>query len=298
MGYGSYNSSMRSTRAHSEGYKTKSVNELFPQNAEKKMHKLMDPEGVTFRECRDSETHPHAIPIQLWLDVTGSMGHIPHEMIKDGLPTLMSSLTQNGVPDAALMFGAVGDHESDRCPLQVAQFESGDAELDMWLTRTYLEGNGGGNAGESYHLAWYFGANHIRTDAWEKRKQKGFIFTIGDEPCLRNLPVSALKGIMGNSAVGQGNYTREELLAKAQETNHVYHIHLNHGSRFCDDSWKQLLGKNLIEISDYHDVSRVISDIITMVVSNLTYKKEQKPEKEEPLGPSGSKTDPSTPDML
>lgn len=262
MGGTFYSSTLRASRSSTEGYKTKSVNEIFTQNTKREMHPLMNPKGVLFRECRDSAAHPNATPIQFHLDVTGSMGHIPHQMIKDGLPQLMSSLIQNGVPDAALLFGAIGDHISDRCPLQIGQFESGDAELDMWLTRTYLEGNGGSNAGESYLLAWYFAANHVRTDAFEKRGQKGFVFTIGDEPCLRTLPMSAVKGIMGETAVGQDTYTMEELLEAAQQQNHVFHINLNHGRRICDPMWRDLLGQNLIEIEDHTLVSRIISDVV------------------------------------
>ncbi len=262
MGNSSYSIGDRQTRATTMNYASASRDSLFKQNVERKIHESMNPKGILFRECMDSEAHPHAIPIQLYLDVTGSMGHIPHEMIKNGLPTLMGSLIQNGVNDAALMFGAIGDHECDSYPLQVAQFESGDAELDMWLTRSYLEGGGGGNAGESYLLAWYFAANHVKTDAFDKRKQKGFVFTIGDEPCLKNLPVSAVKGIMVDTAVGQANYTREDLLAAAQKENHVYHIHINHGSRGFDPAWKEMLGDNLIQISDHTTISKVISDII------------------------------------
>lgn len=266
MGHSKYSVGDRVSRAASfdggKGYATADFNKIFTQNVERQVHKDMNPSGVVFRECRDSESHPNAIPIQLYLDVTGSMGHIPHEMIKDGLPTLMGALTQNGVPDAALMFGAIGDHECDSVPLQVGQFESGDAELDMWLTRSYLEGGGGGNAGESYLLAWYFAANHVKTDSFIKRNKKGFLFTIGDEPCLKHLPHNAVKGIMGDSAVGQESYTVQELLAAAQESNHVYHIHLTHGGRLRDDAWKQMLGKNLIEITDHKTVAKVISEII------------------------------------
>lgn len=262
MGYSSYSTNDRTVRAASLNYFSAAPDQIFTQNVEKKMHDEMNPKNINLRECCDSELHPNTIPIQLYLDVTGSMGHIPHQMIKDGLPTLMGTLIQNGVKDASLMFGAIGDHECDRCPLQVAQFESGDAELDMWLTRTYLEGRGGGNEGESYLLAWYFAAKHVKTDSFDKRKVKGFVFTIGDEPCLRNLPISAIKTIMGSNAVGEGNYTVEQLLEMAQEKNHVYHIHLNHGGRSVDSMWKEMLGKNLIEISDYRVVSKVISDII------------------------------------
>jgi hypothetical protein len=262
MGYTLYSVQDRDVRAFNCSYKTKSVNELFTQNVEKKIHESMNPLGITIRESCDSDTHPNTIPIQLYLDVTGSMGHIPHHMIKEGLPKLMGSLIQNGVKDASLMFGAIGDHVCDNYPLQIAQFESGDAELDMWLTRTYLEGGGGGNEGESYLLAWYFAANHIRTDAFSKRNKKGFIFTIGDEPCLKDLPSSAIKSIMGDNILEKSNYTIHELLELAQIQNNVYHININHGRRNCDPSWHELLGKNLIEITDYNTLSTVISDII------------------------------------
>lgn len=259
MGNSSYSSSSRSTRYMSMGYDNMSREEVFSQSKERKAHKEMKPNGVSVRECRDSEAHPNATPIQLYLDVTGSMGHIPHQMMKDGLPTLMGTLIQSGVPDAALLFGAVGDHECDRDPLQVGQFESGDEELDMWLTRTYLEGGGGGNEGESYLLGWYFAANHTATDAWDKRKQKGFVFTVGDEPVLKSVPISAIKEIMGDTAVGQANWSAIELLSLAQEKNHVFHIFIEHGHRRLDDAWKQLLGSNLIVISDHNDVPKVIA---------------------------------------
>ncbi len=264
MGNHSYSVSDRTVRAESLNYHTKAVHQIFTQSVEHKAHPEMDSRKIVFRESRDSVAHPNAIPVQLFLDVTGSMGHIPHMMIKDGLPTLMSTLIQNGVPDVALMFGAVGDHEVDNYALQVGQFESGDAELDMWLTRTYLEGGGGGNAGESYMLAWYFAAKHVRTDAWDKRKEKGFVFTIGDEPCLPVLPMSAVKMIMDVNAVGQADYRSSELLAAAQERNHVYHIHIGHNDRSLKAAagWKQMLGKNLIEVADYSTIPRVISDII------------------------------------
>jgi len=268
MGYSFYSSTNRAIRSDSLGYMTKPRDEVFTQNKEHVIHKSMDPKDVSLRESRDSETHPNTVPIQLYLDVTGSMGHIPHLMIKDGLPTLIGTLIQNGVQDVALMFGAVGDHECDQAPLQIGQFESGDAELDMWLTRTWLEGNGGGNDGESYLLAWYFAGYHTRHDAFDKRNTKGFVFTIGDEPCLKDLSHSAVKEIMGKTAVGQGNYTRDELLAKAQEQNHVYHIHVTHGSRRVWPGWKQMLGQNLIEIVQHEDVSKTISDIV------LSYKNE------------------------
>jgi hypothetical protein len=281
MGFTAYSVSDRLMRSTAVGYTTKSRDDIFTQNKEHRLHESMDPKGAALRESRDSETHPNTVPVQFWLDVTGSMRDIPHQLIKEDLPKLISALIQNGVPDVALLFGAIGDHECDRCPLQVAQYESGDAELDMWLTRTYLEGGGGGNAGESYLLAWYYAAYHAVHDAYEKRGKKGYVFTVGDEPTLRNLPLKAVKEIMGDAAVGQATYTAEQLYEKASETNHVYHIHIKHGNpgseKFLIEGWKNLLGQNFIVIEDKSLLARTIADIVIAQEEKQTGVKPTKP---------------------
>ena len=261
MGGTRYDFGARESRAKKVGYASKSAGEIFTQNALRMAHESMNPNGVLFREARDSEVHPNTVPIILGLDVTGSMGHIPHELIKEGLPKLMGGIIQGGVPDPALLFLGIGDHECDRYPLQVGQFESGDEELDMWLTRTYIEGGGGGNAGESYLLAWYFAAFHTKTDAFEKRGQKGLLFTVGDEPGLKTLPASAIKEIMGQ---GQQTYTHLELLAEAQKRYDVYHISVLHSGQAIDADvdWKELLGQNCLSIHDHKEIPNVIKKII------------------------------------
>lgn len=261
MGGTRYDFGARESRAKKVGYASKSAAEIFTQNALHMAHESMNPKGVIFREARDSDVHPNTVPIILGLDVTGSMGHIPHELIKDGLPKLMGGIIQGGVPDPALLFLGIGDHECDRYPLQVGQFESGDEELDMWLTRTYIEGGGGGNAGESYLLAWYFAAFHTKTDAFEKRGQKGLLFTVGDEPGLKTLPASAIKEIMGQ---GQQTYTHLELLAEAQKRYDVYHISVLHSAQAinADVEWKELLGQNCLSIEDHREIPNVIKKII------------------------------------
>ena len=263
MGFSSYSVDNRNLRASNLGYSTKTVNEIFTQNVEKKIHESMSPLGITFREARDSVSHPNSLPIILALDITGSMGKIPHHLVKEGLPHIMGEIIQRGIPDPSLLFLAVGDTQCDHYPLQVGQFESGDEELDTWLTRTYLEGGGGGNEGESYLLAWYFAANHTQTDAWDKRKKKGFLFTTGDEPCLSSLPKNAVQSLMGNNP--QSGYTDKELLEAAQKQWNVYHLHIMQGSAGARSLpyWKELLGDNCIEVKDYSEVSKIISNIVT-----------------------------------
>ena len=261
MGGTRYDLGARDDRAKKAGYGFKSASEIFTQNSLRMAHESMNPNGITFREARDSEVHPNTVPIILGLDVTGSMGHIPHELVKEGLPKLMGGIIQGGVADPALLFLGIGDHECDRYPLQVGQFESGDEELDMWLTRTYIEGGGGGNGGESYLLAWYFAAFHTKTDAFEKRGQKGLLFTVGDEPNLGTLPASAIKEIMG---AGQQTYTHLEVLAAAQKRYEVYHISVLHSDQAvrANVAWKELLGENCLSIEDHREIPNVIKKII------------------------------------
>lgn len=265
MGNTFYSCDTRALRAAAQCYDTAPVHKTFIQTNLGRVHESMDSSKVIFREARDSENHPRSLPIILALDVTGSMGMIPRQLIASGLPTLMGKITQTGCPDAALCFLAIGDHECDRYPVQVAQFESGDAELDMWLTRTYLEGGGGGNRGESYPLAWEFAANRVESDAWDKRKEKGFLFTIGDEPFLKNFPARAFSEIYGSNRLNplhQDTLTAEELYEAACEKFHVFHISLEHSYRKTDPMWKELLGDRCIILDDYNDVPMTIANMI------------------------------------
>lgn len=266
MGWTSYCSDTRALRASAASYDavytSAGFDKVFTQQKERRVHDEMKSQGVAFRECRDSEAHPEALPIVLALDVTGSMGNIPRQLVAEGLPTLMSTLIQRGIPDAALCFLAIGDHECDRYPVQIAQFESGDAELDMWLTRTYIEGGGGGNAGESYPLAWEFAANRVRSDAWEKRKQKGFLITIGDEPFLKSFPASAMRQIYGDASSAQDTLTAQELFDAASKVFNVIHISVDHGYRTPDPAWTQLLGQNHIITKDHNEIPSIIANAI------------------------------------
>lgn len=265
MGNTSYNSSDRSLRAEKASFKSAFTDEskVFAQQVERKAHKDMDSKGIILRESRDSEAHPNSVPIILAMDVTGSMGDLPKFLVTEGLPKIMEKLLQRGV-DPALLFMAVGDHECDKFPIQIGQFESGDAELDMWLTRTYIEKGGGGNAGESYLLPWYFASYCTKTDAWDKRAKRGYIFTIGDEPTLKNLPGSAVTTMFGSNVGQKTNYTWEELLASASERYNVFHINIEHNSLAATNKihWTSILGQNALTASSVDQVADIIADTI------------------------------------
>lgn len=261
MGFGSYSISSAVTRSATNSYATKSVREVFTQ---RHTTSQMSPLGLTFRESRDSDEHPNSVPIILGLDVTGSMGSVPHYLIANSLPKIMGKIMQAGEKDPQVMFVAVGDHECDNSPLQVAQFESSDELLDKWLKQVYLESGGGGNGGESYLLAWYLAANHTKTDSFEKRGRKGLLFTIGDEPTLTTLPTQTIKSLVGN-----GDFKTKsaaELLEDASKMYEVYHIHVNFTGSGRDtrtqNGWKELMGNNVLFANDQDHIANLIADTV------------------------------------
>jgi len=267
MGSGGYSISNRvdnitAKYGKADYYATSSTREIFK---ERTVNNAMNPHGVEIRESRDSAEHPESLAIIIALDVTGSMGSIPHFLIKDGLPEIMDGIIKKNIKDPQVLFLGIGDHECDSAPLQVGQFESSDELLDHWLEKVYLEGGGGGNDGESYLLAWYFAGRHTAIDCFEKRGKKGFLFTIGDEPCLNEIPKKDIKQIMGKGQFD--NLSATELLDKAREKYEVYHIHMRQGSngrrQEVIDGWTQLVGKDHLIIAERKEE---VSDIIKSVV--------------------------------
>lgn len=257
MGFSSYSSVSRGT--YEEDIKHKQSEEIFS----KRMDDAMSPMDIGIRESRDSEAHLKSLAIIIALDVTGSMGRIPEKIVKKDLTTLMTDIIQAGTKDVQIMFLAIGDHTCDNHPLQIGQFESGDQELAKWLESTYLEGGGGGQWYESYMLAWLIGGKHTSIDCLEKRGQKGFIFTIGDEANHNKLTGDDLKKITGEASQG---FTDKELLKLAKEKYNVYHIHTN-DTGYKDNKtimgyWKDILGQNFIVVDDYHQIVKTIASTV------------------------------------
>lgn len=79
----------------------------------------------------------------------------------------------------------------------------------------FLEKGGGGNSFESYDLPWYFAAKRTSIDCFEKRKKKGFLFTVGDENAALGLTVSQVKEHLGDDI--QSNMSAEDLFDMASK---------------------------------------------------------------------------------
>jgi len=262
MGGGSWSDD--AFRSISSSKKYKSATEIFSSKESVDMTPkvLIDKN----RESRDSDEHPESLAVMVFLDVTGSMGMVPENIVKNNLGGLMNTIIDNGIKDPQVLFGAIGDHISDNSPLQLGQFESDTVLIDSWLTKMYLEGRGGGGNHESYLLAWLAAGRHTSIDCFEKRSVKGFLFTIGDERSHTSIDTAGLKKVMGYPQAD--DVTDEQLLAEAQRMYNVYHIHVNETS-YKDDTlvfnyWKKMIGQNFIVLEDYTTICETIATIIAM----------------------------------
>ncbi|RNL88671.1 hypothetical protein ED312_07730 [Sinomicrobium pectinilyticum] len=261
MGGGKFSYEAYSRLRVSKGYDNKSREQIFTA---RQIDPEMDPATIQVRESRDSEEHPESLSIIVALDVTGSMGFVPEIIVKETLPDLIGSLIQAGIQHPQVLFLGIGDYVYDSAPLQVGQFESSAELLDRWLTRVYLEGGGGGNNHESYNLAHLFAARHTSIDCWEKRKQKGFLFTIGDEPVAQEIPADIIKRL--TPADEAGTVTTKAIIEEAQEKYHVFHLHLEHNEISRQDyrkgNWAALLGQQFVEVEDFRNVAKKIAEIV------------------------------------
>ncbi len=266
MGYTSYSRDAYDNLKTS--YVGKSTDDIFTSNKTRKISEDMSPLNLKVRESRDSDAHPQSLAIAIFLDETGSMGTIPEILVRKKLGPMMDILTQHGVKDAHVLFGGIGDHIYDRYPLQVGQFEAGADELTKWLTSLYLEHNGGGNSEESYLLAWLIAARHTSIDCFEKRGQKGFLFTIGDEANINSVPRDKMVSLLGYDP--ETEFTDKQLLVETQRMYHVFHIHVQQGSYKDDPAvlgyWRKMLKQNLIILDAYNDIAEVMAATVAAML--------------------------------
>jgi hypothetical protein len=261
--YASYSSSIRGTSTDKIFASTASASAFHAKAGAKDS---LNPLGVKIRESRDSVGNPLSTACIVALDVTGSMGMLSDHMVREGLGICFDEiLKRKPITDPHLMFMAVGDAECDEAPLQVSQFEADDKIIPQ-LTDIYIEKNGGGNSGESYHLPWYFAATHTSIDCIEKRNKKGYLFTVGDEPCLSILRAEKIKKFIGDTP--ERDFTNAELLTMVGRMYHVFHIIVaegNHARHYPDSVrslWSDILGQRALWLEDHTKLSEVIVSAI------------------------------------
>lgn len=227
------------------------------------------PNNIKIREALDNEDHPESNAIAIGVDVTGSMGYLADSIVKGQLGTLMTELiNREPVKDPQVCFMAIGDIVSDKCPLQITQFESDDRIADQ-ITELWLEGNGGGNGSESYIFPWLFALNSIKADCIEKRNKKGYIITMGDEQCPSYLYKSDLSKHLDMPPIEGDSISAQDLYRAVSEKYNVFHLIIEEGSycklkgkSFVLNSWNNIIGKRAIPVRSHKYLSEIIVSLI------------------------------------
>lgn len=244
------------TAAISSGKVTAAVNEKLDPSKPNKAGKIV-------REALDSDTHPVSNPVAVLFDVTGSMSNVPREFVSK-LGNLMQLLVKkNYLDDPQVLFGAIGDATTDRAPLQLGQFESGN-EMDEALGLIYLEGGGGGHITESYELGMYFLARHAKLDSLDKRGKKGYLFLSGDEIPYTKVSKDQVKRVIGDDL--EADIPLTTILEELREKFEVFWIFPKGTNHWDDDSvinpLEKLFGQNLLRLEEAKDVCELIASTI------------------------------------
>lgn len=261
MDYASYKST------HVDG---KSQSQVFRNST---MSAAVDPKHFKsgMRESVDSTDNPESTPIAIFCDQTGSMGYLAEEIIRTGLGVIVTSLyDRKPVSDPHVLVGALGDaHNNENAPIQASQFEASAKPLLEQLQQLFLEKNGGGNGGESYSLAHLFASRQTTFDAWNKRKKKGFLFTLGDEPVhgtnisyIKNRAVTKEQAKLYLGLDLEADMSAEAIYAEASERWEIFHIDVKGKSQ---PTWEHLLGDHFIKLSNIDSLGEVIVSTIQVI---------------------------------
>lgn len=243
---------------HSAKTSKQTSNQIFTQSS---LHADLDPRNIKMRESVDSDANPNSTPLIVAVDETGSMDYLATEIIKNGLGVIMKEVyDRKPIKDPHIMCMAIGDSKCDRSPIQVTQFEASIVLADQ-VKNFHIERNGGGNGGESYHLAWYFAAMKTKTDSMLKRNKKGYLFTIGDEPIHSKLSREEIKAFFGDSV--ERDYTSKELLEMVSQSYEVFHLVV--GGHPADTSWTSLLGERAIRVTDHAKLAEIIVSTLQVI---------------------------------
>ncbi len=203
-------------------------------------------------------------PVVYAFDETGSMGNLP-KIIYDKMPLIAGQIVENGyIKDPEVSLAAVGDIECDQAPIQIGDF-SEVRKLDSWLERIWLEGNGGGNGGESYEFTAYFYARYCEMP----KAVAPFFLMTGDEPMRETLDREDLARHFGGTheTVGAAQVFKE-LLEKFQ--GNVFLIYASHGGNERSgvvEQWRGMVGPERVIVLDS---DKAVADVTLGIFAVMT----------------------------
>ena len=174
-------------------------------------HSLDDSMFPKNRILHSSSKHP----IIVVLDVTGSNIAFA-KIVYDKMPMFFGQIEQKGyLKDFDMAICACGDAHGDNYPIQIPEFAKG-TEIDNWLKKLVLEGNGGGQRMETYELVAYYLLHNLSLE----NGAEPVILFLGDEAPYNTVTSDIIKEYI-NSDYTETVDTKEvftELLKKYPNT--------------------------------------------------------------------------------
>lgn len=262
MGYGNFSVSQYQEQAeqakntHNSGFTQTSIyNEFNPLEVD-----LRQSKKGPFNDYRDP------ITILVGLDVTGSMGSIPKQLLTGKLGDLIVTLKKTySRPNENLQisFAGIGDAKHDRAPLQVTHFES-DNRFAQQLPKIWLEGGGGVVGEESYNILWWYAAHKTHLNYVNQDHRKGILFTMGDEDVYDDLTASEIRQWLDPKYDG-GSISNAVMLKNVREQYEVYHIMITDGSAYKHQRlkrWQSILGEEYVIQAKSDGVAEAIAKVV------------------------------------
>lgn len=236
-------------------------------------------------------------PLVCPLDGTGSMGTLP-KVLCDKWPMIAGQIVmQKYLDDAMISLAIVGDVQSDRGPIQIADFAK-IRDLDPWLQKLWIEGNGGGQHFESYEFMAYF---YARCYDMQNARTPMLIFT-GDESFRENLSAEELKGHFGGQ---HQDVAASTIFSELQEKfkGNVFLVHRYYASYGLDKKivaqWHNVLDKeNVIELESDTAVGDIMLGIIAIASGSRTLDQYLQDIKNRPLKMGGVEYEPQSPQRI
>jgi hypothetical protein len=261
--------------AHVEAAQTRSTMTREEVFVNRHLDPKMDPKYKPFRECFRVPPYEEALPIVLGLDETGSMSTIPHFLVSDpvnGLPAMMKGLLPfvRHPQICPIGIGDARQRERERSPLQFGHFEGEGGKIDLWMTKIDLEGQGGGNYGESYELAIFGAARMVNADAF-RDGDKGIFAMIADEPLFPDVRALDVNRLCGPEHHLQADIPTEVIVSELFEKYEGFMIAPDLG-RFArvEENWRKYFGDNAIGASCQEDVAVLICGLTGLCKGTLT----------------------------
>lgn len=208
-------------------------------------------------------------PICVLLDVTGSNIDFARACY-DKAPMFFGQIEQQGYLPAgefAIAFNAVGDAFTDYAPLQIAEFEYAK-EIDPWIKKIYLEGNGGGQQKETYELGAYFFNEMLEMP----NAEMPFMFILADEAPYPKLHRDIVVKILGDCKFPEPTIDSKIIFEKLDKKfhNNVFVLLNKYSGCSFDDGitsgWESVLPKErIIKLEQEKSFVDIMLGIIAMV---------------------------------